>query len=405
MTRRDNKGRVLQKGETYQEKFDRYRYTYTDVLGKRHSVFSDTLKELRVREEEIMKKYYLGIDLRNPRITLNEVFEMCMATKQNLRLASRLKYFDMYNRFIRIALGNRAMSSIKYDDIQRLYLKLYSDGMSYKYLCSVHMLMRMCFKRAMFNDYILKDPTDGALSEFKVKNDIDASYKKRPALTLDQTRIFLNALQNRHEAKWKNMFITLFGTGLRISEAQGLRWDDINFDDGYITVDHQLIYRFDGERYRFQISPPKSFAGYRLIPLIDEVREALLEEKKINERLHIECKLNVDGYTNFVFLNSRGTTRSTQQINEMIHLTVENYNERETEAAQKEGRNPVLLPQFSAHTTRHTFCTRLCESKVQGPVTQKIMGHARFATTMDIYTEVSEASKKHELDALRGRII
>ena len=52
MTRRDNKGRVLQKGETYQEKFDRYRYTYTDVLGKRHSVFSDTLKELRVREEE-----------------------------------------------------------------------------------------------------------------------------------------------------------------------------------------------------------------------------------------------------------------------------------------------------------------------------------------------------------------
>ena len=58
---------------------------------------------------------------------------------------------------------------------------------------------------------------------------------------------------------------------------------------------------------------------------------------------------------------------------------------KEKEAAEKEDREPVLLPHFSAHNLRHTFCTRLCENESNLKVIQSVMGHSDIQTTMDIY--------------------
>ena len=48
-------------------------------------------------------------------------------------------------------------------------------------------------------------------------------------------------------------------------------------------------------------------------------------------------------------------------------------------------REPLLLPHFSAHNLRHTFCTRLCENESNLKVIQSVMGHSDIQTTMDIY--------------------
>ena len=58
---------------------------------------------------------------------------------------------------------------------------------------------------------------------------------------------------------------------------------------------------------------------------------------------------------------------------------------KEKEAAEKEDREPLLLPHFSAHNLRHTFCTRLCENESNLKVIQSVMGHSDIQTTMDIY--------------------
>lgn len=400
--RKDKNGRILEKGETYQSSFDRYRYTYTSY-GKRYSIFAKTLKELREREDEIRKKYYLGMDVANPKITVNEVFEICMATKINIRESSREKYIGVYNRAIRNTIGNRPISSLRFDDIHRLYLTFVNNGRSYNYLCAVNLLIRMCFKRALVNDYIVKDISEGALSEFTKKHEIETAYHKRPSLSLTQTRIFLNELDN--DPKWKNIFITLFGTGLRISELLGLTWKDVDFDNGLISVNHQLSTRSAKGRDSYYISLPKTAAGIRSVPMIDEVRNALRDEMAYNQRMHIRCLSDIDGYTDFVFISPKGLVRGRNRINVKIKEVVDKYNENEKQIAQAENREPVLLPRFSAHTTRHTFCTRLCEAGVQGPITQKIMGHSSITTTMDVYAEISEDFKKKEVHTLHGRVI
>ena len=63
-----------------------------------------------------------------------------------------------------------------------------------------------------------------------------------------------------------------------------------------------------------------------------------------------------------------------------------------------------LLPHFSCHNLRHTFCTRFCENEKDLKVIQEIMGHADITTTMNIYNEVSKEKKVASFANLEGKI-
>ena len=59
-------------------------------------------------------------------------------------------------------------------------------------------------------------------------------------------------------------------------------------------------------------------------------------------------------------------------------------------------KNPVLLPNFSCHSLRHTFTTRLVEAGVNIKVIQELCGHSRSDVTLDIYTTVTKELKQRE---------
>ena len=80
------------------------------------------------------------------------------------------------------------------------------------------------------------------------------------------------------------------------------------------------------------------------------------------------------------------------------------YNAEETAKAKKEKRDPVLLPDFSAHVLRHTFCTRLCENESNLKVIQSVMGHKDIQTTMDIYADCTEDKKQEVIKNIENNI-
>ena len=80
-------------------------------------------------------------------------------------------------------------------------------------------------------------------------------------------------------------------------------------------------------------------------------------------------------------------------------------NKGEEEAAKKEDREALLLPHFSAHHLRHTFCTRLCENESNLKVIQSVMGHSDITTTMDIYAECTAEKKQEVFATLNGKIM
>lgn len=76
----------------------------------------------------------------------------------------------------------------------------------------------------------------------------------------------------------------------------------------------------------------------------------------------------------------------------------------ETSNAVEEAREPLIIPNFTCHHMRHTFCTRLCESETNVKVIQDVMGHASIETTMNIYAEVTNEKKQEAFKILSDKL-
>ena len=95
-------------------------------------------------------------------------------------------------------------------------------------------------------------------------------------------------------------------------------------------------------------------------------------------------------------LNDMFKVYMNNNINRAIERISVTYNMEEMDQAELEDREPDLLPHFSVHNLRHTFCTRLCESTNDVKFIQQVMGHADFSTTMDIYTHITQENMQEK---------
>ena len=191
---------------------------------------------------------------------------------------------------------------------------------------------------------------------------------------------------------------------MRIGECLGLRWEDVDFEKRFISVNHNLTDRPDEHgNCDKHIQTPKTEAGTRVIPMVEEVFQAFLTEYEIQKCIGF-CEEEIDGYSGFIFSTAYHTVYSASAVNNAIRRVISSYNNKEEMTAKKEKREALLLPAFSAHNLRHTFCTRLCENESNLKVIQDIMGHADISTTMDIYAEATEEKKKEVMTNLEGRL-
>ena len=106
-----------------------------------------------------------------------------------------------------------------------------------------------------------------------------------------------------------------------------------------------------------------------------------------------------------MFTNRYGYVHNPQTINRAIKRIYTACNEREKIQAKKEHRQPVLIPHFSAHNLRHTFCTRLCENENDLKIIQEIMGHSDITTTMNIYNEATKERKQESFAMLFFKLL
>ena len=402
--RKDSKGYVLRTGETYRAD-GRYCYAYTDRNKVRRYVYAKSLQELRAKEKELLVKYEQGLDaFAAKKITLNDCFDRYISQKYNLKETTKANYIYMYNRFVRGTFGKRKIAEIRYSDVKEFYFSILQEGVKANTLDNIHTVVHPALQLAVRDGLIVNNPSDSAMTEIKRSKLWDAP--KRRALTIPQQKAFMNYLESDRDYEgWLPIITVLLGTGMRIGECLGLRWEDLDFENRMISVNHNLTERPDSTGVcKKRIQTPKTDAGTRTIPMIQEVFDAFLSEYEIQKCLGF-CEAEIDGYSGFVFSTATHTVYSATAVNNAIHRAVKAYNDKEEREAKKEGRMPVVLPDFSAHHLRHTFCTRLCENETNLKVIMDIMGHADISTTMDIYAECTKEKKKQVMTNIEGCII
>ena len=385
---------VLRKGE-FQREDGLYRFRWTGNDGKRHYIYARTLDDLREKEMQLAIDEFEGIRTDKPNATVNDLFDTWCELKMGIKDNTFQNYKYMYNMFVRKSFGRLKLAMVKKSDVKRFYNNLADEKiLKISTIDTVHNILHQVFDLAVSDNYIRVNPTDNMLKELKQSHNFQV--EKRKALTVPEEHMFIEFLKtNPQYNHWYPIFAVMLETGMRVGEVVGLRWCDIDFDENLISVNHTLVYYNHGgdKGCYFSVNTPKTKAGERTIPMLDFVKEAFELERKYQERIGISCKAEIDGYTDFVFINRFGAVQHQGTLNKAIKRITRDCNDA---ALLRSSEEQTLLPPFSCHSLRHTFTTRLCEKGVNVKVIQDVLGHSDFSTTMDIYTDVTKDLKRQE---------
>ena len=405
--RKDSKGRILKDGESIMPD-GRYRYQYVDAYGKRKSIYSWKLvptdkipdgkrSDLSLREKikQVQKDVSDGIRIDNQK-TVNDIFDLWISLKRNLKDNTKQNYIYMYQQFVAPDFGKKKISKLVKSDVRRFYNTLVDErGLKINTLDSIHTVLHPVLELAVEDGYLRNNPSDNVMRELKQSHNYDMEKKK--ALTVEEQNLFLDYLRdNEIYGHWYPVFAVMLGTGLRVGEVTGLRWSDVDLKEGTISINHTLVYyqHRDGKGCYFSVNTPKTKAGIRTVPILDGVKHAFVEEKKWRMANGVLCNAKIDGFTDFIFVNRFGNVQHQGTLNKALRRIIRDCNEEQLARGKK---NPILLPRFSCHTLRHTFATRLVESGVNIKAVQEILGHSDISTTMDIYVDAKEDFKKEEI--------
>ena len=388
--RRDSKNRVLRTGES-QRKDGRYLYKYVDADGKPQSVYSWKLVAtdkvpagkrdciaLRDKEREIQRSLADGISMAGRKMTVCELYDRYTTLKGNVK-RSTIENRQFVAKVLQADdLGARDIGSVKPSDAQEWAVRMKEKGYSYRLINNIKRSLKASFAIAVSDGWVRKNPFDFTLNAV-ISNDTQA----RQALTEEQEQAFLQFLQSSPVyRRYYDEILILLKTGLRISEFCGLTVDDIDFADGMINIDHQLLWETNKGLY---IDTPKSKSSIRKVPMSEEARKAF--ERVIAWRGE-PAPYTVDGYSGFLFVSECGKPYLADHYQTVLRRAVQRYNK--THAEQ--------LPKISPHVLRHTFCTRLASKNMNPKSLQYIMGHADINITLNLYAHVS-------LDAVKAEVV
>ena len=399
--RKDSHRIVLKKGE-YQRTNGTYAYRWTDGKGKRHEVYARDLDDLRAKEKEIDADTNEGIKVEARYVIINEMYDLWVQLKRGIKDNTFENYKYMYNTFVRPSFGKKRIQTLKKSDVKIFYNYLADQRcLQASTIDSIHNVLHQVLDMAVDDKYIRSNPSDKALKELKQSHAFKT--EKRRALTIAEQELFLNYLRNNETySHWYPIFAVMLGTGMRVGEVTGLRWCDIDLENGVIDINHTLVYYCHRHEVElngcyFNVNTPKTKASNRKIPMIESVKEAFLMEKANQEKTGIRCSAVIDGYSDFIFVNRNGKTQHQGTLNKAIRRIIRDCND---EVLLNDENATVLLPHFSCHSLRHTFSTRMCEAGINVKVIQDTLGHQDISTTMNIYTDATKEMKKQEFESL-----
>lgn len=177
--------------------------------------------------------------------------------------------------------------------------------------------------------------------------------------------------------------VLILYTGCRCGEACALQWQDINFENDVITITKSIKWHGNTP----SIGSLKTKNAQRTVPLLAVLKQILLKQKRQNKAF---------------FVVSGALPLTASQLNVQWvkyckdHGIAHSYRKKDGNYTHQAWKGNI-----DRHQLRHAYATILWESGIDVKTAQHLLGHANFATTMDIYTHWKDSavrSAKKKLD-------
>ncbi len=366
------KRRANGEGNIRKRKDDRWEGRYTagraPETGKAiyKNVLAKTQKECKEKLIQAIKECEQVDTVKSEQYTVGQWMDVWFENwaKVKVRPSSHQTYRGYIENHIKPRIGDVPLAKLTTLDLQKLYKDLLNGGrvermeakhqpkgLSAKTVRNINQVISSAMDFAKEQRLILTNPTDGcALPK--------PAHKEMKTLSADQLAAFLR------EAKESGVFELYYielATGLRRGELLGLKWSDIDFNQGVLHIRRQIA-RIGGEVVE---APLKTENSYRTLPIGADAVGILLEQRK---RTH----------SDYVFPSPKGGPISPDSVLHMLHRVLKRAG----------------LPEVRFHDLRHTFATLALQNGVDIKTVSGMLGHYSAGFTLDTYAHVTTAAQK-----------
>jgi integrase len=386
------KGRTGQKrgnneGNIYQRQNGLWEGRVSLPGGNRKSVYGTTRAEAQRKLTALLRDVQQGIPVpTGPRQTLAQFLERWLedVVKPSVRPSTYTSYEQKVRVHIVPTLGKLPLNQVMPQRIQAFMNEKREAGQSPRSVQYLRAVLRRALGQALKWDLVSRNAAT-------LVDPPHLSRRTLPVLNAQQSETLMQALDGD---RLQPLVTLMVATGLRRGEALGLRWSDIDFDEGTVSV-HGQYQRIDGD---WTWVEPKTETSTRTLALPAFAIAALRTQRtrQLEERL-IAGPHWAD--YDLVFPTATGTPQDGGSVSHQFAKRVRRANE----IAKQEGRDQ--LPPITLHGLRHTMATMMLAHGLTLGEIQKVLGHSQIALTADLYAHFApEIARRaaRTMDAIFG---
>jgi integrase len=320
-----------------------------------------TLRDAQAYLSRTQRDRDLGVFFEPSRMTLDGYLDKWLETaaKPKLRAKTHRDYEALLRRYVRPTLGSRPVSKIEPLEIQGLYADMQERSLSARTVRFTHAVLRSALHQAVKWRLIPQNPAESVDLPKQAKGEIQV-------LNPQQARDFL---KEAAEDRYYVLFAIALTTGLRPSEYLALKWSDVNFSKGTVSVARTLE-PIKGGGWRF--ADTKRARSRRLVKLQASVLK-LLSEYRDNQAQERAAANGDAAAADLIFVNTSGNP-----------LNERNLVQRNFQVILERAK----LPRIRLYDLRHTAATLALAAGVPAKVVSEQLGHASVAFTLDTYSHV-----------------
>lgn len=317
------------------------------VGAKRVWFYGKTRREAVEKLEEAKAQLKATGCLPSSKLTVGEWLDTWLNeyAKPHVRPTTYERYETLIRVHIKPVLGSVRLKELRSSQLQQFYNEKLAEGLSPRTVRYLHATLHAAFVWAVRDGLLPRNPADTVVPPRITKPNVNP-------LTIEQVRVLLEAAKD--DPLFYPALLLEVSTGLRRGELLGLRWRDVDLDNGVVHVQQSLVRTSQGPL----LQEPKTARSRRSVLLPAFVAEVLKRQAGEPDA--------------FIFAAEDGRP-----------LKPDAFSKRFSKFLRKAG-----LPHIRFHDLRHTHATLLLNQGVAAKVIQERLGHSTIAVTMDIYSHL-----------------
>lgn len=344
---------------------------------KRVSFYGRTKGEVRDKLKDASDRIDAGAPPKDATVTVADW--LTHWRKTTLRASDRKETTkELYASLSRTHLepdpfGSTRLDRLRPTHVEGLLVALQEKGRSESTIRSAYTVLRQALDVAVRDGLLATNPVA------KVKRP-SVSVKEAQYLDVADVGKLLEAAK---DSRYSPALRLIAATGLRAGEAVGLRWSDVDLDDGTIRVRH-TVSRLKG---RLELTEPKTARSRRSVPLAGTTVAMLRRHRATLARDQLAAGDQWQD-NDLVFPTEFGTPVDPRNLRRVVEV-----------AAKGAG-----LEDVGVHTLRHSAAVAWLEAGVHIRAVADLLGHSSISITGDVYGHSSDATTRSAVDGLSSAL-